>query len=60
MGQVGNLGATQGYPGLPPPVRGEFGKWPINNRRQLTKLPHKVSVCLGFFIRPPDDTRHKK
>src|ERR1019366_3259045 len=28
---------------LPPPVHREGGRGPINNRLQLTKLPHKVS-----------------
>jgi hypothetical protein len=37
VGQVGNL--RGGW--LPPPFRANAAR-PIDNRRQLTKLPHKV------------------
>src|SRR5450759_1168489 len=40
VGQVANL--RGGW--LPPPVRCESGSGPIDNRPQLTKLPHKVSA----------------
>ena len=41
MGQVANL--RGGW--LPPPVRCESGSGPIDNRPQLAKLPHKVSLA---------------
>jgi hypothetical protein len=43
VGQVGNL--RGGW--LPPPVRCDSGCWPIDNRPQLTKLPHNVSPNLA-------------
>ena len=51
VGQVDNL--RGGW--LPPPVRCERGSGPIDNRPQLTKLPHKVSspvsVPAQFFMK---------
>src|ERR1039458_9821839 len=41
VGQVANL--RGGW--LPPPVRCECGSGPIDNRPQLAKLPHKVSLA---------------
>ena len=43
MGQVDNL--RGGW--LPPPFGFEPGTGPIDNRPQLTKLPHKVSTCIS-------------
>src|ERR1017187_2021826 len=44
VGQVGNLRATQRVPRLTAAVPCQRGSWPIANRPQLIKLPHKASA----------------
>ena len=44
MGQVGNLRAIQRVPRLTAAVPCQRGSWPIANRPQLIKLPHKASA----------------